>query len=266
MKQILKRIIPPIIIELFKQSNKYGFFGNYKNWQDALADSKGYSDPIILEKVKNSLAQVKNGHVAYERDSVVFNKIQYSWPILTSLLWISSQNNNCLNLIDFGGSLGSSYFQNIGFLKHLNNLKWNIIEQKDWVTCGNKFFRDNSLEFFDSIESCIKTNTSNVILLSSVIQYIEKPYEFAEKINKYSFDYIIFDRTTFIKDKDRLTVQKVSPRIYNVSYPAWFLNENRFLYIFKEKYRLIADFNSLAGNIQIKNEVAYEKGFIFKKL
>ena len=92
IKNFIKNITPPFILKLAKRKPRYGFLGNYKTWQEAQADSKGYDDKKILEKVKNSLLKVKNGEVVYERDSVIFDKIQYSWPVLSSLLWIASQN------------------------------------------------------------------------------------------------------------------------------------------------------------------------------
>ena len=258
--------IKKIIKTLFKKHKKYGFFGNYKNWQQAVNNSSGYDSQIILEKVKNSLTKVKNGQAVYERDSVLFSKVQYSWAVLSSLLWISSQKDNRLNLIDFGGSLGSSYFQNRELLKHLKDLKWNIVEQKSFMEYGKKYFEDENLKFYESIDECLNTNKPDLILISSSIQYLEEPYIFIEKIISYEFEYIIFDRTTFLKNEDRLTVQKVPPSIYDASYPAWFLNETKFLKLFKEKYKLISDFDSLAGKINLEDATAFEKGFIFKKI
>ena len=184
IKNFLKNIAPPILIKLIRKQTKYGFFGNYKTWQEAKADSIGYSNPDILEKVKNSLLKVKRGEAACERDSVLFDKVEYSWPILSGLLWIASLGNNRLNVLDFGGSLGSSYFQNLGFLKHLAELRWNIVEQNNFVECGKKYFEDSRLKFYLSNEECLNDSKPNIFFSSSVIQYLEKPYEFLEKISK----------------------------------------------------------------------------------
>jgi putative methyltransferase (TIGR04325 family) len=265
IKNFIKNITPPIILKLVKGKSKYGFFGNYKTWQEVQADSKGYDDKEILEKVKNSLLKVKNGEAVYERDSVLFDEIQYSWPVLSSLLWVASQNDNRLNLIDFGGSLGSSYFQNIGFLKHFKELRWNIVEQKNFVECGKKYFENDKLKFYEKIDDCFKETKPNAILISSVIQYLEKPYDFLKKIANNGFEYVIFDRTTFLENNNRLTLQKISPRIYDSSYPAWFLNEKKFLDILLQHYKLVADFDSLAGEIDLGDIKAFEKGFIFQK-
>lgn len=273
-KNIIKKIAPPFFIDLFKSPKKYGFFGDYKTWSDALKDSRGYDAPEILEKVKDSLLKVKNGEAEYERDSVTFSKIEYSWPVLAGLLWAASLNESKLSVLDFGGSLGSSYFQNKKLLSHLKEFKWNIVEQDKFVESGKKYFEDGQLKFYKSIEESLQASRSNVLLISSTIQYIEDPYSLLEEILKNKFDIIIFDRTTFIEGKDRLTVQKVPPRIYDASYPAWFLDKNKFLEKFKKDYRLVSEFDSIGGKIQVgKNgdkdaakNVAFEQGMIFARI
>jgi putative methyltransferase (TIGR04325 family) len=266
-KTFLKSLIPPFLITLVQKKPipAYGFFGNYTCWEDAKTDSSGYDDDMILEKVKNSLLKVKRGEAVYERDSVLFDSIQYSWPVLASLLFVASKNKNRLNIIDFGGSLGSTYFQNAGFLKHLEELRWNIIEQKNFFECGKKYFEDASLKFYTSTENCLKETKPSVVLLSSSLQYLESPYSFLEKLVSYDFDTIIFDRTTFLKDSERITLQKVPPGIYPASYPVWFLNEKKILSLLGKKYDLKAQWDALGGKRYLGEDTSFEKGFIFVK-
>jgi len=116
--QIIREITPPIIFRIYKnKAAKYGFWGNYPDWEAAKKASAGYDSEIILKKVTDALLKVKDGEASGERDSVLFDKVQYSWPLLAGLLWIASRNNNRLTLLDFGGSLGTSYFQNKLFFK-----------------------------------------------------------------------------------------------------------------------------------------------------
>src|SRR5687767_3100200 len=81
--------------------------GNYADWNEAILNSSGYNEMSIFEKVRNSLRKVKTGEAVYERDSVLFDKIQYAWPLLACLENIAIENDNTLHVIDFGGSLGS---------------------------------------------------------------------------------------------------------------------------------------------------------------
>lgn len=248
-----------ILKSLFRKKSPYGFFGDYGSWKEALADSAGYGSPAILDKVRTALLKVKNGQAVHERDSVTFDHKEYAWPVLSALLWIASKNDGRLNVLDFGGSLGSSYFQNLDFLKHLKELRWNVVEQNNFVEAGRKDFEDGHLKFYPSIKECLVASAPSkpqVLLASSVIQYLEKPYEALQEWIDTGFEYILFDRTAFLPDRDRLTVQKVRPGIYDASYPAWFLNEKRFLEIMSKRYELVVGFGSLGG----------DKGFLFKKL
>ncbi len=263
IKKIIKKILPKALINILKGKPKYGFFGNYKNWQDALSNTEGYDSQIILEKVKKSSLKVKNGQAAYERDSVVFYKEETS-AILPYLEQIAKKDGY-LGVLDFGGALGSSYFQNRKFLSNVRGLSWNIIEQKNFVDCGKQFFEDSILKFYETIEESVKAEKINVCLLSSVIQYLPEPYTLLEKLISFDIPYIILDRTAFLKNSDRITVQKVRPGIYDASYPAWFLNEQKVLTLLKQKYTVEKEFSSLRDKIILEDTTAMEKGFVFKR-
>lgn len=271
--KIIKSICPPIIMKLFlllrksDKADEFGYFGNYLSWSDAEKETSGYNKGEILLKCKNALLKVKSGEAVYERDSVIFDKIDYSWPLLSSLLWIAAKNDNRLNLIDFGGSLGSTFFQNYRFLGDLTELKWNIVEQEHFVKCGKDNFEDKTLKFYYTIDECLKENKCDVILLSSVLQYLSKPYEFIEKFMEKDVRYIIVDITGFVEeDDDRLTIQKVPSEIYDASYPAWFFNKDKFLKYFSKRYDLVAEFPGYIGEvINIDNKpIAGYKGFLFE--
>jgi putative methyltransferase (TIGR04325 family) len=259
-KNILKKILPKFIIK-FVLGLFYGWHGNYSSWADAKKECTGYDSEIILKKVKSSLALVKNGNAAYERDSVLFNSVQYSYPVLSGLMWIAAQNGGKLNVLDFGGSLGSSYYQNKLFLDSLEDVNWCIVEQPDFIETGIECFSSDKLHFFYTIEDCIKSFKIDVVLLSSVLQYLEEPYSIMDKIKSLKVNYIIIDRTPFIADEDRITIQKVRPGIYKASYPCWFFNEKKFVTRLSTEYKLFLEFDALdEANINSKF-----KGFIFQR-
>jgi putative methyltransferase (TIGR04325 family) len=264
----LKRLYRSLMISSLIQVIRGGvvYRGNYQNWQEAVAASEGYDSDQILKKVCDALLKVKNGEAAYERDSVLFEEIQYSWPLLAALLWIASRQDNCLNLMDFGGSLGSSYFQNREFLGHLSQWHWNVVEQEKFVRCGKTHFEDQVLKFYYTVDECFAKRHPNTFLFSGVLPYLEKPYELLQDCLSHQPEYVIIDRTPFIEgNKDRLTVQKVPREIYGGSYPAWMLSKRAFLEVMQEKYELMAAFEALSGAIDLGDDVAQDSGFIFKR-
>jgi putative methyltransferase (TIGR04325 family) len=261
LKSILKFIFSDHILSKIT-GIFYGWHGDYKSWEAAKSKCHGYDDVKILERVLESTIKVKNGEVPYERDSIVFRQKIYSFPVLAALMWIGIRNNNKLNVLDFGGSLGTSYFQNLDFLKSLSEINWCIVEQKHFVDEGKAILADKNLHFFYSINECISEFKINFVLLSSVIQYIEKPYDLINEIVSKDLDYIMIDRTLLInKPYDRLTIQEVPGKIYKASYCCWFLSKLKFMKLFEEKYELVYDFD-IKENININSEY---KGFLFRK-
>ncbi len=266
-KNLINEWIPPIFRRLYYRSiRRVGYFDNYPTWEAARKASTGYDSNLILERVRDAQLKIKNGEAVYERDSVIFDKVQYSWPLLAALLWIASQNGNRLSIIDFGGSLGSSYFQNRSFLKHLAELHWSIVEQEKFVQCGCELFADETLHFYNTVDECMDEKNPDTVLLSSVLPYLEHPYDLLAEIIEKGFDYIIIDRTPLINGTgDRLTVQRVPPEIYEACYSAWMLSKQKLFSIFSKDYELIVEFDALAGVVDLGDDTAHDKGFILRK-
>ena len=191
--------------------------------------------------------KVKNGKAIYERDSVLFDEIQYTWPVLAGLMWVAAQSRGRLNVLDFGGSLGSTYYQNRAFLHDLPEVRWNIIEQPAHVKVGKECFEDDVLNFFPDIETCLSETKPNVILLGSVLQYLENPYETLDTLLHLPCNYVILDKTPFWKGStDKLCIQHVPPNIYSASYPSWIFAKAKLLhYITQIECDVIADFENL---------------------
>ena len=265
MGNIIRKLFKPNRQKLLHME-QLGYTGNFGSWQEAQQASGGYDSELILNKVRDSLLKVQRGEAMYERDSVLFDEVQYSWPLLAGLLWIASRNGNRLNLVDFGGSLGSTFYQNRSFLTHLLELQWSIVEQRNFVACGKKFFESEQVKFYHSLDECMVERHPDTMLLCSVLPYLEKPYELLQEVIDKGFSTIIVDRTPILlTGDDRITVQNVPPSIYQANYPAWFLNREKFCRFLEPKYDLVAEFDALAGEVPLEDETAYEKGFIFKK-
>ena len=250
MKQLIKSLTPPLFLNTLKKyrNHKYGWKGDYLTWQQAENASTGYDSGEILKAVTSSLLKVKNNEAVYERDSVVFDEIQYSWPLLSGLL-LASVKDGAVRVLDFGGSLGSTYYQNKKFLDKIDTVSWSIVEQKSFVDLGKSRFEDEQLKFFYSVDECVKSEKPNTLLLSSVLQYIEKPYELLDDILKNKFEYILIDRTPFnLKDRDKITLQIIPPDIYEASYPCWFFDKPYFInYFLTKNYSIVESFDGSDG-------------------
>jgi len=240
------------------------FTGDYASWADAVASCTGYSAPVIVERTCASLLKVKRGEAVFERDSVLFDEPQYSFPVLTGLLRAALRNGGRLSVADFGGSLGSSYFQFRKFLLGTTSLEWSVVEQPAHVRCGREHFEDDALRFFDTMEECLAGRRPNVLLLSGVIQCLPEPYGALKSLLAHGIRHVIVDRQAFLASgRDRLTIETVPEWIYPASYPAWFLSEATFVQEFASAgYELVTDFAG-ADQVSPSGEAGYFKGFIY---
>ena len=267
MMNLVKECLPPVAARILSHLlGRKTFRGDYASWKAAVDASIGYDSDLIIRKVRESAMKVRDGAAVYERDSVLFDEIQYSWPVLAGILWAASRGGNRLSLADFGGALGSSYYQNRDFLGHLEYLRWSIVEQEKFVAIGKMEFENPRLHFYGDLDECCRLESPKVLLLSSVLQYLEDPYRILQKAISLGFEYIIVDRTLFFDEgPEEISLQVVPPDIYRASYPAWFLDRRKFLSFLFGEYDVTAEFDSLAGTVRLGGRTAKDKGFIFTR-
>ena len=249
-KKIAKRWLPPALINHLKPLLKQGiyFSGNYSDWETASAHTSGYDSVLILQQVEQAMLKVKAGEAVFERDSVLFDEVQHSFPVLAGLLRAAVENENQLSVLDFGGSLGSSYFQCREFLSGLPSLKWGVVEQAHFVHRGQRTFETAQLRFFYTIAECLQQASPNVGLLSSVLQYLPKPYHVLDELMNSRVPYIVIDRTPFgDQETDFISVQHVPPSLYMASYPCWIFGKQSFLDKLRGCYKVVAQFDSSDG-------------------
>lgn len=239
-------LVPPIVKRFFRYDFRYGWHGRYKTWEDALKETTGYNAEAVLERVRESALKVKNGEAVYERDAIIYDSVQVQFPLLSTLLWVASQNNNRLSIIDYGGSLGTSYRQNYRFIKHLNHIEWKIIEQKVFVDEGRKNFENEHLSFYYDLKECLQSfnEQPQLIMFSNSLAYLQEPYTILNAVVNSGISNLLLDLTPFIDEpNDRLTIQKVPPVFYKASYPAWFFSRLKMYAFLGKYYEHVFDFN-----------------------
>ncbi len=246
-------LLPPRLVDLLTMNQKQvSWEGTFKTWKDAKVYATGYESPNILKKVLDSTRKVVTGQAAYERDSVAFVLPDYNWPFATMLFWIFSKEKKKVTVVDFGGSLGSLYFQHRALFTSLP-LKWHVVEQSHFVEAANKYLNERSLAFFKKIEDSERVSKGDVLLLSGVVQYLENPHSFISGVLESNYKYILIERTAFFdhpSTPDRLTIQIVKEPIYEARYPAWFFSEQKFLKHFEKKYQICFSFRDEGGSMR----------------
>ena len=216
------KLIKDIVNDLLNRRIK--LHGNFDNWNEAKKKSKGYNDNIIFIKTKKSLNKVLHGNAKYERDSVAFYKDN---PNSELIKIISEIKKSKINICDFGGSFASLYFQNIKFIKK-GEITWNVVEQKKYVDYARRKIKIKNLKFYKNINSVLNKKI-DLIIFSSVLQYIEFPFEVLQKVIKKKVNKVLVLRTPFSNKNNHIKIQIVPKNIYNSNYPVRIFNYNFFL-------------------------------------
>lgn len=270
-KNVIKELLPPAFLRLIRNlrngKNGFGFEGEFSSWDAAAAacQTAGYAEPNILQKTLKSVLAVKNGQAVFERDSVLFSEIQYSWPLLSSILLVAANTHNNLRILDFGGSLGSTYFQNKKFLDGIpHKISYGVVEQSHYVDVGNEQISDENLSFYKNITDYIADiGKPHLLILNGVLQYLENYSDLLKDILSKDIELIVVDRTPFVSGGgERIMIQNVPETIYAARYPHRLFQKSEFLANFTNHgYEVLEGFKAIDNG----NEFATWEGFIFAK-
>lgn len=245
--RFMRALLPPLISRpLARRFLDVRYTGDHGSWAVAARASTGYDAPNILAQVISSARSVREGRAAFERDGVAFEKPDYRWPLVACLLQEAVKQKGSLRVLDFGGSLGSTYFQNRALLRGLKELRWGVVEQPAFVEAGRREFANDELSFHATIDEALKAVEPNVVLFSGVLGWIEDPHAILDRAVAAAVAAIVVDRTPLTPlDRDVAKIQHVPSTIYRASYPCWFLSRERFLAHFAGRYTLRAEFPQL---------------------
>ena len=272
-KKLIKMLLPPWIIFLFQKLRQktWEYSGDYSSWQDAAKNTLGYNTAEIFEKVFYATQQVLDGKAVFERDSVLFYQEEYNIPLLKALFQIARKKGR-LHVLDFGGALGSVFFQNSGLLKSaVEDIEWIIVEQPAFFEASKKLVFEKELRFCKTVEEAKISTEIDVVLFSSVLQYLENIAEITDQVQ--DIDYIIIDRHPefTVKKSPQITVQNIREPIYNASYPVKIYGCGELEKYFIAKYTLLDKWYSgcssrqfLKSNDGTQHESQYV-GMLFKR-
>lgn len=229
-RRILRDLTPPAIARAVagRSSGLTTLVDGFANWDEAVARAGTYSEASILDRVRTATDAVIAGNAAFERDGVLFPSLEYRWPVVAALMWQAARDHGRLRVLDFGGSLGSTFRQYQSLLGTLD-VRWGVVEQPAFVEAGAPY-TSQILTFHDSIEACVDTIQPNVVLLSSVLQYLPDPHRVLRRLGTLDAGTLVIDRTPMVDGTDdQAIVQVVPATIYEASYPAWLLTRDRLM-------------------------------------
>ena len=261
VRGVAKALAPPLVLSMYHRwsGHTLRFAGRPKDWSQALRMSSGYDDRRILERVAEATRAVVAGRAAYERDAILFDQPQYPFALLTALWRAASQGGGRLDVVDFGGSLGSSYRQCRSLLDGVQSLRWQVIEQAAFVDAGRREFATPELSFFGALDELPPPKGCRLMLASGVLQYLQDCNGVLDAFAQTGAQHLFIDRTPVgPQAAHHLCIQHVPQKIYAASYPCWVLSHAELLQRLSRDWQLVCDFPCADGDAQTDDGMAFE--------
>jgi putative methyltransferase (TIGR04325 family) len=219
---VLNLLTPPVVWRLARRLRKYARLeGPFASWAEAAERATGWHNPILTELALAAALKVKDGTAAFERDSRPHNRIIYSPTILTALLLAAARHRR-LNVVDFGGALGSNYYQHLKLIRALPDLpvSWNVVERPALAKLGVEQFQNSELRFHDDL-AALRLDQA-VLMFTGSLQYVAGAFGLLENAVR-DFDIIALDRLYVSPAADHAPyVQHLDPRRFGaVTLPMW---------------------------------------------
>jgi putative methyltransferase (TIGR04325 family) len=240
-KDVLRLLTPPILWQMAHRLKSHfwlksgPFEGPFSSWEAAVSRSDGWDSPEITDQTLNAALKVRDGLLEFEQDGVARKKIIYSETILAFLLLVLSRHKDILNIIDFGGGLGSNYFQNRKILRQLaaTSVRWNIVERPIFAKLGIEHFQTAELTFYSILDDVLLKvkPIPDALLFSSSLQYVADPFSLLDQVVNVGIRIIALDRLRFWPGYEHAVfIQHPDPNLhYQATYPIWIFSKDTFV-------------------------------------
>jgi putative methyltransferase (TIGR04325 family) len=202
---------------------------------------------VVFEKTKRLRDRLAAGTAPLELG-------QSDTRLILGLALSASQRR--LNVLDFGGACGAHYFLARAFLPSDVALRWHVVETPAMAQRA-RALENGELRFFDRLEQAgNELETIDLVLSSSTLQYVEKPYEYLEELLRFSAPHALLTRVALTAGPTELvTVQRSSLSANgpgpmpehlvdgSAMYPVNVVRKDRFEAILAKSYDILLTFD-----------------------
>jgi putative methyltransferase (TIGR04325 family) len=179
----------------------------YSSYESALDKTSGYNSELLAQVVVDKTRRLRE------------KLLQIAPPLLDDggfktllvVLAAAASSGSVFRVIDFGGAAGHHYFGARALIPKSKTLDWRVVETEAMVLAATEF-ESEELKFYTSIseaESAGPTIRVDLVLASSVIQYLPKPLEALDALIAISSTRIFLTRTPLlVGNSPEIIVQK----------------------------------------------------------
>lgn len=248
LRSVARALVPPPVRVAARAAFGWRWFkGHYESWRAARAACGGYDEGAILECVRSATAAVRDGRAAFERDGVRFAEPAGEPGLLAALRTVADAAERPWAVLDFGGSLGTTWWRHRTEIERLGIGRWDVVEQLRFVAAGRAEFERPPLRFFETVAAAEAEARHELLLASGTLQYLEEPRAVIAGWLAHEPPWVLLNNVPLhVGAPDRLAVQRVPPEICPASYPVWFFNRESLLAAFAGRYDIAAEFASEA--------------------
>ena len=190
LKKVYSHIRGQVLSRVFYRSRcGLKISGGYSTFQEATSLCDGYGASAILDIVFKSVVDVLEGRGQYERDGVVFMHRPKNLRIREFLLALQEGSK----VIDFGGGLGGTYINNRDIVPQ--GVEFIVVEQAGFADIGSRIAADYGLPVVFTEEIDTLPYNADLMILSSVLPYIEEPYILLDRLLRMKPQRLVIDRT-----------------------------------------------------------------------
>jgi putative methyltransferase (TIGR04325 family) len=201
VKKIVKKIAPPIILEMVLSSPEFS------SWDEALKKStkSAYENSkltnLVFEKTKEYREKLSNGIISINNSEI---------QTLTALgiALSSQQQSRKITVLDFGGACGAHFFLAKNIFGTIE-FDWRVVETVEMVKEARDL-ESSELHFYSSIQDAVaNTNSVHLVHSSGTLQYMPDPYASLEQLVNIKADYILLSRLGITPEANEIiTTQK----------------------------------------------------------
>lgn len=254
---LARRVVPLRIRRAFRLWFGWRWFvGDYRAWADARSAADDSAGSATLERVIAAARSVRMTPGAWDRDGVVFHEPALHAPLVDALQRIKGEENGTLCVVDFGGGLGSTWWQHREALG-CAGIDWRIVELPALVEVGCREFSAPPLSFHATLDEAFLDGRPNVVLFSSVLQYVEAPCALLRAVAGREVRHVILDRVGFSnRGRDRIVLQHTPPALGGGTSACWLFDSQTLVAAVGPDYECAAewcvDFDAVDGRVDYR--------------